>query len=140
MPYNKKMSEFRNNNKTCNYCNDNRREWRKNNPEKVKEARERLSEKRYYCPVCEYDVQWIKKSQHENSQWHKDNVRKQTHPEEFENEDKPDDIFTDKQGRTFYSCKACMRQQIWPYQWRLHISREAHQHNKEGKSPFRFCF
>ena len=132
------MSEFRNNNKTCNYCNDYRKEWRKNNPKKVKEAQERHSEKRYYCQLCDIDIKYSGKSQHENSQWHKDNVRKQTNPEEFENEDQPDTIFKDKQGRTFYSCSACKCPQIFPYQWRPHIKMEFHKHNKAGKLPFRF--
>ena len=61
-------------------------EWKQNNPEKVKEANDRArakaSEKRYYCPLCEYDVQLCKKSQHEKGTFHQENVRKQTHPEE----------------------------------------------------------
>ena len=130
--------EFEENKKTCNHCRETRKKWRQNNPEKVKEAKDKQAVKRYYCSVCECDVQWIKKSQHEKSQWHKDNVRKQTHPEEFENEDQPDSIFKDKQGRTFYSCNACKCPEIWPYQWRPHIQKDFHKHNKAGKLPFRF--
>ena len=50
---------------------------------KRKKWREKQSEKRYYCPLCEYDVQLYKKSQHDKGKYHQENVRKQTHPEEF---------------------------------------------------------
>ena len=104
---------------------------------KKEKWREKQSEKRYYCPLCEYDVQLYKKSQHEKGKYHQENVRKQTHPEEFENEDQPDRIYTNNNGIKFASCNACRCPQIYLYQWRPHIRTEAHIHNKDGKSPFR---
>ena len=120
---------------------EKRKEWKQNNPEKVKEANDRArakaSEERYYRPLCEYDVQLCKKSQHEKGTFHQENVRKQTHPEEFENEHEPDSKYYDNEGRKFYSCSACRCTCIFPYQWRPHIRSEAHIHNKAGKLPFR---
>ena len=105
--------------------------WRETDPEKVKEAKAKASEK-YYCPLCEREVQWCKKSQHEKGTCHKENVRRQTHPEEFENEDEPDSRYYDNEGRTFYSGTACKCTGIWPYRWRLHRRGEVHKHNTAG--------
>ena len=123
----KHITEYQQQNKTCNECLEKKKQWR-----------EKQSEKRYFCHLCEYDVQLYKKNQHEKGKFHQENVRKQTHPEEFENEDQPDRIDIDKYGRKFFICNACRCPQMFPYQWRPHIRTEAHIHNKAGKLHFRF--
>ena len=130
-----RAKQLRRYHKNPEYFHEKNKEWKQNNPEKVKEAsaraREKASDKRYYCPLCEYDVQLCKKSQHEKGTCHQENVRKQTHPEEFENEDEPDSKYYDSEGRKFYSCTACRCNNIFPYQWRPHIRSEEHKHAKQ---------
>ena len=60
----------------------------------------------HYCQICEYNVRLCKKTQHEQSDYHKDRERRKEHPEEYENEEKPDwKRFFD--GKEFFHCNRC---------------------------------
>ena len=48
-------------NKNCNRCLEIRYEYRINNPDQVKETRGTT----YFCQVCDYDIQWCHKAEHE---------------------------------------------------------------------------
>jgi hypothetical protein len=52
--------------------------------------------------------------------------KKQINPEEFENDDRPDRIYVDNEGRTVYSCTACKCPKILPYHWRPHKKRSTY--------------
>ena len=60
--------------------NERRQADRANNPEKYREQakkyREQVKDIIITCPVCNYDIKKYKKSQHEKSQCHQDNLKK----------------------------------------------------------------
>ena len=64
-----------------------RKEHKKNNPEKTKEANERYRLKTHFCEICNYEIKQYKKSQHEKSQTHQNNLKQQS--QEPEHTDKP---------------------------------------------------
>ena len=95
----KAVEEFTEPNKLCNLCIEDNREYRRckkegvEKPRKTKEPTIPFALRTHYCEVCEYTVRLCKKAQHEQSNYHKDRLRRKEHPEEFENEEKPDRIF-----------------------------------------------
>ena len=71
-----------------------KKEYRQNHKEEIsekhKEYFQSIKDVIITCPVCNYEIKKYKKSQHEKSQTHQNNLKRQEHPEEFENEEKPD--------------------------------------------------
>ena len=94
----KAVEEFTEPNKLCSLCIEDNREYRrckKDGVEKTRKTKEPtipFALRTQYCEVCEYTVRLCKKAQHEQSNYHKDRLRRKERPEEFENEEKPDRI------------------------------------------------
>ena len=79
----KDCNEFTVPNKLCNTCINDKREYRrckKEGIERVKEKKEPVKRDTitmYNCPLCKYSVKLYKKAQHEKSQTHQNNLKKQ---------------------------------------------------------------
>ena len=89
----KAVEEFTEPNRLCNLCIEDNREYRrckKDWVERAKEVKEptiTYKLRNYYCEVCKYELRLCKKSQHEQTLYHQDRLRRKEHPEEFENEE-----------------------------------------------------
>ncbi|MCV6628683.1 MAG: hypothetical protein OIF50_02370 [Flavobacteriaceae bacterium] len=93
----KQVSEFSNEHRKSNYCTDiGFKNWKANHPEKTMKQEKH---KQIENTITQYVSMILleEKKQHELSKWHKDNVRIQTHSEEFEYKDHPYSIFQGKQ-------------------------------------------
>ena len=49
--------------------------YRENNKDKLKEAQQEYRKKMYHCPLCNYEIKFYKKSQHEKSQIHQNHLK-----------------------------------------------------------------
>lgn len=87
----KGIDEFKDDNKLCNTCIDDKREYRRCKREGIERVREKKETKEpakrdtttmYNCPLCKYSVKLYKKSQHEKSQTHQRNLEQQKMNEE----------------------------------------------------------
>ena len=117
----KAVEEFTEPNRLCNLCIEDNREYRrckKDWVERAKEVKEptiTYKLRNYYCEVCKYELRLCKKSQHEQTLYHQDRLRRKEHPEEFENEEKPDRIrFQD--GKEYFKwnkCKSGVMSSLW---------------------------
>ena len=146
-----KIERFEEGFKTCNRCRKNcinhyhrnpekyaeyKKQFRENCPEQYKEQRrkqgkiqrEKIKDVMITCPVCNYSIKKYKKSQHEQSKFHQESLRRQEHPEEYEEEDKPDErvVINDLEYDYCYCCNFRVR----PWEWRWHIEEERHKRNK----------
>ena len=138
----KAISEFRNENKSCNMCrdkaNEQKKKYRINNPEKValqaKKRLDRVRDEVITCPICQYDVKKYKFKQHENSVGHQYLLDMYEAGEEV---DKPDEIETDRQGRVWYKCSAC-KETMLQCMWGSHIASPNHNDCKEEAMTISF--
>ena len=76
------------------------------------------------CPLCNYDIKNYKKSQHEKSQFHQDNMARQLKPD-MEALPEPDEIKVVDGGKKkyyCYACKCCMM--CW--EWKKHVHQQSH--------------
>ena len=123
----KSTDEFNNTNKSCNSCIQNRKEYFKNNPEKVKETRLKSQETVITCPVCNYDIKKYKKSQHEKSLIHKYYSEKKLNNEEPE---RPDKIHI-LEGNEHFHCATC-NVNVLPCMWVAHLLDTFHVEKKKA--------
>ena len=107
-----------------------KKQFRENCPEQYKEQcrrqmkayMEKVTDVMITCPVCNYSIKKYKKSQHEQSKFHQDSLRRQEHLEEYEEENKPDErvVLDDLEYDYCYCCNFHVR----PWEWRWHIEEE----------------
>ena len=136
---------FKNRMKLCKYCreqtkiknDENKKQWKLNNPEKVKEYRQKYEEenideimerkkkwresekgkakiqdyrqKVHYCELCDYEVKKEKKSQHEKSLNHQYFLQKSLNGEKLE---RPDEKEL-KNGVLWFRCLKCKKKEIY---------------------------
>ena len=110
----KNLDEFTELRKLCNECIEDKREYhrcKRAGIERVKEVKEptiKYKLRNYYCEVCEYELRLCKKKGHEQTLYHQDRLRRKEHPEEFENEEKPDRTYFEN-GKEYFICNKCKR-------------------------------
>ena len=132
----KAVEEFTEPNKLCNLCIEDNREYRRCKKEGVEKTRKKkeptipFALRTHYCEVCEYTVRLCKKAQHEQSNYHKDRLRRKEHPEEFENEEKPDRIFF-QDGKEYFKCNKCKFGGMLSSQRARHCATLEHQKKNE---------
>ena len=68
--------------------------------------------------MCEYNIKLCKKNQYEQTDYHKNRIRRKEHPEKFENEKAPErkQILN---GKEFFHCSKC-KLGIMSSQWGRH--------------------
>ena len=109
------------------HLNQQRRTDRAEDPDKYKEQqvryREKIKDIVITCPVCNYDIKKYKKSQHEKSAFHQDNLARQLNPD-MEALPEPDEIkvVDGKEQYYCYACKCCMM--CWA--WKNHVKKQSH--------------
>ena len=121
--------------KLCNQCIEDKKEYhrcKQEGIERVKEVKEpkvKFVLRNYYCSICEYDVRLCKKTQHEQTDYHKDRMRRKEHPEEFENEEAPEwkNII---HGKEFFHCSKC-KLGVISSQWGRHCASIEHSGKKK---------
>ena len=146
-----KLEGFEEGFKNCNTCREKKRrqyhknpekyaeykkQFKENYPEEYKEQcrknnkiqRERVKDIMITCPVCRYKIKKYKQYQHNQSQLHQENLRRQERPEDFEKEDEPDERII--VNTLEYDCCHCCDIQMRPWEWRWHIKEEEHKQNK----------
>jgi hypothetical protein len=110
------------------YYQEMRKTWRENNPERVKESNEEYSKRTHFCDVCNYEIRLKDKKRHEQTEYHKDRLKRRDNPEEFENEEKPyHESVVD--GKVNFYCPKC-KVGVLSSKWSGHISSEQHQKKK----------
>ena len=143
----RKIEHFEEGFKTCNTCraksrrhyhnhkddyDEYKKEWRHNNPEKVKEQRERHKEKyqdkTFYCELCDVEGTLKCKAQHEKSQFHQAQLKRHENPD-MPPLPEPDEIKMIS-GIKHHVCKKCKMTIIY-YRWENHIM-ERHQPEVEN--------
>ena len=140
---NQKLERFEEGYKTCNTCREKakryqqkhkedirqqKREYRANNPEKVRELgrnhRNKIKDEMITCPVCKYEVKKYKKAQHEKSQTHQYYLRKLEDPD-FEKDLSKPDLIKMVDGKEHYYCHACKLGML-ACMWRSHCEKPYH--------------
>ena len=131
----KSVDEFTEPRKLCNTCIEDKKEYHKckrDGIERVKEVKEptvKFNLRNYCCEICKYEVRLCKKNQHEQGDYHKDRVRRKEHPEEYENEEKPDwTRLID--GKHFFHCNKCSCS-VMTSQWGRHCASLKHIEKKK---------
>ena len=54
---------------------ERKKQYREDNKDKLKEAQQEYMKKMYNCPLCNYEIKFYKKSQHEKSQIHQNHLK-----------------------------------------------------------------
>ena len=90
----------------------------------MKEPKVKFEVKTYCCDVCNYEVLLCKKTQHQNSLYHLDILKRRDNPEEFENEENPDGETTIL-GKQYFQCNKC-HLSILTSNWHKHILTKEH--------------
>ena len=118
--------------KSCNVCRNAKQKWTKNNPEKVKEQRERRKEKykdkTFYCELCDVEKKLLCKTKHEKTQFHQAQLRRRENPD-LPPLPEPDEIKV-VDGKKNYIRKKCKVSMLY-YNWESHIM-ERHQPEVEN--------
>ena len=99
----------------------------------VKELKVNFEVKTYCCDVCNYEVLLCKKTQHQNSLYHLDILKRRDNPEEFENEENPDGETTIL-GKQYFQCNKC-HLSILTSNWHKHILTKEHLQKNEEEPP-----
>ena len=138
-----KIEKFEENYKTCNVCREKakrygqthkqqiaeqKREYRAQNPEKVKEWRRnhlnKIKDEVVMCPVCNYEIKKYKQAQHQKSQTHQYYLQKLNYPDFEKDVPKPDKI-REINGKEHYCCNTC-RSSYLPPMWSRHFNKPPH--------------
>ena len=138
-----KLEKFEENYKTCNVCREKgkrygqthkqqiaeqKREYRAQNPEKVKEWRQKrfnkIKDEVVTCPVCNYEIKKYKQAQHEKSQTHQYYLQKLNDPD-FEKDVPKPDIIRVVDGKEHYMCNKCNSSML-PCMWARHFNKPPH--------------
>ena len=118
----------------CKKCHEYQKQYRLNTAPAIREKQKVYNLKKCYCDICEYEIRACKKKQHERSDYHKDRLRRQEHPEEYENEEQPDwKRFID--GKEFFQCDKCCCG-VMSSQWSMHCSSPEHLEKKFKPKTF----
>ena len=80
-------------------------------------------------------MQLRNKTKHENTEYHKDRLRRQEHPEEYEDEEEPCFKTIGSNHKHYFGCNFCNKT-VLSSQWQKHTTSPEHLQNKFKPKTF----